>query len=328
MTKLLNIVLCCLICTAAWSASSKSKYKAAHKAVKEAIKIGKKEPKWFKKTKVHWDMNRPWKEGRKEIRRLLEFNEPVKTYEAMKIMYLYKPKEWDKVKGEWGEYPFLGGLREMALVHLLHSIPQIKNHEPTFLKRCLASVYASYGAYDKAMDTLEEALKKVKTGHKNNDKWDIPRMAWINEDMGDLLIKMGEPDKAKEKFRTAAKLYPTSKQPYGREKLKPSADRCMRKIDRIDLNNLSKANLKDGTYHARQQAYSGVLNLQVVIKGNKIASCKVTAHKEKIHQGSITSIPKAIVDQQTVEVDAIVGATVTTDAIKDCAFVCLKQAGL
>ncbi len=320
---LLSCLTCCLL-TPVWSASST--YKDAHKAVKNAIKSGKKEPTWFKSTTVHWDMSKPWKEGRMEIRRLLGFNEAEKSHEAMKILYLYKSKEWDKVMGEWGEYPFLAGEHEMALVHYLDTLPKITKYEPTHAKQCLAALYEHYGAYDKAMDTLSEAHKRVET--KDSSKFKIMRLAHLHEAMGDLSVKMEDIDAAKTHYQTAADLFPTSNQPYGKEKLKPSSERCKRKIARLDIANLANAQLKDGTYTAQQQAYSGVLKLQVTIKNNKISACRVSNHKEKIHQGAIETIPARILELQTVEVDAVLGATVTSDAIKDCTFQCLKRAGL
>ena len=325
--RLLCILLCmCCVSMNLDAASSKSKYRDAHKAVKAAIKAGKKQPKWFRGTKVHWDMKKPWKEGRLEIRRLLAFNEDVKNHEAIKILYLYRQKGWDVVKGEWGEYPFLAGMQDMALAHYVEEIPKLTKYEPTHARMCLATLYKSYGAYDMAMKTLTEAELKVQK--KDSSKFKIMRLANLNEHMGDVALLMDNTDQAKTYFKKAADLFPTSNQPYGREKLKPSADRCMRKIDRIDIKDLANAKLRDGTYNAQQQAYSGVLKLQVQIKGNKIAGCKVTSHKEKIHQGSIDTVPASIMDKQTVEVDAVLGATVTSDAIKDCTFQCLKQAGL
>ena len=324
-TILASVLLLCFIGNL--DAASKTSYKDAHKAVKAAIKEGKKEPKWFKSTKVHWDMKKPWKEGRKEIRRLLEFDAPEKKHEAMKILYLYRKQGWDVVQGEWGEYPFLAGQHAMALAHFLEEIPKIKKHEPTYLKRCLASLYAHYGAYDKALKTLEDALKKVET-RPATDKFKIARIAWVHEDIGDLYVKMGEIDKAKQFLKEAADLYPQSKQPYGREKLKPSQQRCMRKIDRLDIKDIASKKLKDGKYNAQQQGYSGIVKVQVTVSGGKISNCTVTSHKEKIHQGSIKSVPAAISKAKTIEVDAVQGATVTSDAIKDSAFQCLKQAGL
>ena len=173
-TLLASVLLLCFCVNA--DAASKKSYRDAHKAVKAAIKAGKKEPKWFKSTKVHWDMNKPWKEGRLEIRRLLAFNEDVKNHEAMKILYGYRAKGWDVVQGEWGEYPFLAGQHEMALAHYLEEIPKIKKHEPTHAKRCLASLYAHYGAHDMALDVLEEALKKVET-RAASDKFKM--CAWL-----------------------------------------------------------------------------------------------------------------------------------------------------
>lgn len=324
MIKFLACLLCCLCLTDVHGADKD--YRDAHKAVKKALREGKREPDWFQRTQVKWDMSKPWKEGRLEIRRLLAFNEPAKNHEAMKILYLYRQQGWDVVKGEWGEYPFLAGEREMALAHYHEEIPKLTRHEPTHAKRCLAALYQSYGAHDLAMETLEEAYRKVE--QKDSSRFKIVRMAWLSEDMGNLAAVMGATNKAKQFYRQAADLFPKSNQPYGREKLKPSAVRCMRKINRLDIANLDNAQLRNGTYHAQQQAYSGVLKLQLTIKDNKISDCNVTSHKEKIHQGSIDSVPKAIVGKQTVEVDAVVGATVTSDAIKDCAFQCLKQAGL
>ena len=51
-------------------------------------------------------------------------------------------------------------------------------------------------------------------------------------------------------------------------------------------------------------------------------------HEEKIDQNACTLVPRQIIDSQSLQLDAITGATVTTDAIVNGVHRCLKKAGL
>jgi uncharacterized protein with FMN-binding domain len=51
-------------------------------------------------------------------------------------------------------------------------------------------------------------------------------------------------------------------------------------------------------------------------------------HEEKIDLNATQIVPQRMVEKQSVQVDGITGATITSQAIVEGAFQALKQAGL
>jgi fumarate reductase flavoprotein subunit len=117
--------------------------------------------------------------------------------------------------------------------------------------------------------------------------------------------------------------------PYGRHLLKRQAAKVQSKIDVLDLQSLESATLRDGTYTVQGLGYAGdkPMNVTVTIQAGRIADIDVK-HSEKIDLGATTILPDRIVAEQSLQVDAVTGATVTCDAIIDAVFRALKQAGL
>ena len=92
--------------------------------------------------------------------------------------------------------------------------------------------------------------------------------------------------------------------------------------------DMTKA-LKDGEYTGAVVGHNGGdLTVKVVIAGGKIASVEVVSHTETqaIAAAPIASVPAAIVNGNTVDVDTVAGATVTSNAIIDAVVKCLEQA--
>lgn len=91
----------------------------------------------------------------------------------------------------------------------------------------------------------------------------------------------------------------------------------------------SKGGLKDGTFTASSQGMNGDVKVEVVMKNEKIESVKVLEHKETagISDTPINNLPSEIVEYQSVNVDVITGATLTSNAILTAVKDCLKQAG-
>jgi len=94
---------------------------------------------------------------------------------------------------------------------------------------------------------------------------------------------------------------------------------------KFDMTNA----LKDGEYTGAVIGHNGGdLTVKVVIAGGKIASVEVVSHTETpgISDAPIASVPAAIVAGNTVDVDTVAGATVTSNAIIDAVVKCLEQA--
>ena len=84
-----------------------------------------------------------------------------------------------------------------------------------------------------------------------------------------------------------------------------------------------------GTYSATAQGNNGPIEVSVTFDGERITGVAVTAHSETpgIAEAPIEKIPAAIVAGQTLKVDTISGATMTSNAILAAVADCVGQAG-
>lgn len=100
---------------------------------------------------------------------------------------------------------------------------------------------------------------------------------------------------------------------------------CNNKPKETDVPN----KVTDGTYTATVDGHNGPLKLEAVVEGEKIKTIQVVEHQEtpNISDLAISSIPERIVAIQGLGVDAISGATVTSNAILAAAAEALKEAG-
>lgn len=89
------------------------------------------------------------------------------------------------------------------------------------------------------------------------------------------------------------------------------------------------ATLKDGSYTGVGTGKNGDVTVEVSVANGAISAVKVLSHNETagISDPAIERIPTAIVDGQTVAVNAIAGATMTGDAILTAVKSCIQQAG-
>lgn len=84
------------------------------------------------------------------------------------------------------------------------------------------------------------------------------------------------------------------------------------------------------TYTASADGIGGPVTVEMTVEAGKITALTVVSHNETagISDGAIERIPAAVVSGQTLAVDAVAGATVTSDAILAAAKACAEQAGL
>jgi len=88
------------------------------------------------------------------------------------------------------------------------------------------------------------------------------------------------------------------------------------------------AALKDGTYHGKAKGYKGPIEVEVLVKGGKIAEVKIGKNTEDRPRSALKEIPDRIVKAQSVEVDSVAGATYTSNGVKKAVAVALESAGL
>lgn len=89
------------------------------------------------------------------------------------------------------------------------------------------------------------------------------------------------------------------------------------------------AAFQPGTYTATVDGRNGPLTVEVEFSAAAIEKVTVLEHQETevISDGAIAKIPGAIVDAQSVKVDSISGATITSEAIVMAVSDCIAQAG-
>ncbi len=84
-----------------------------------------------------------------------------------------------------------------------------------------------------------------------------------------------------------------------------------------------------GTYYGQAEGKNGLVKLSVTVSADAILDVAIVEHAESpgLSDGAIEGIPAAIVEGQTLAVDAVASATITSDAILAAVEDCLKQAG-
>jgi uncharacterized protein with FMN-binding domain len=281
-------------------------------------------PAWIDTIEPKWDIAKPWKEGRQEIRRLLGLGDDASRREGIKLTWEYLQKNDIGNGHEYGMYMFLGN-EPIWAVKVYREWLARADHEypPYFGINALASLYADFGLYEQAVPILQRGLDTPPP----DPKWKEMRQAEMHDALGDLYVAWGKIDKAKTHYAEAMRLYPLGKPPYGRHLLPRRAKKVQSKLDLLSISSLANAALRDGQYKETALGYSGDIKLTIDIERGRIANIRVT-HEEKIDQKACVLIPERIVAAQSLEVDGITGATVTQHAIEGGTLRALKQAGL
>ncbi len=291
----------------------------ARLSLKDALAALKDPPDWFATTVVTWDMSKPWKDGRLEVRRLLADTATARA--AVKLTWQYRRKGDIGNGHEWPMYLFMGGEYAWAC----QEYPKyLRNFHEVHAYHCYAACLSHFGEYERALDALREAL-----AHLPPRPWQIAARATTADAMGDVYLAMGQADEARNHYAEAIRLFPTSDQPYARHLLPRKAAKVQFKLDRMTMQSLAQARLRDGSYTARAMGYSESKDLEVtvVIRDGRIADVQVR-HEEKIDLDATKIIPRRIVQQQSLQVDTVTGATVTSQGVIDGTMHALKQAGL
>ncbi|MGN1389857.1 MAG: FAD-dependent oxidoreductase [Bulleidia sp.] len=87
---------------------------------------------------------------------------------------------------------------------------------------------------------------------------------------------------------------------------------------------------KAGTYTGTAAGRNGDVTVEVVLTSDKIESVTVTDQQETeaIASEALTKVPQEIVDSQSLDVDTVTGATITSNAIIDATEAALTSAGV
>jgi len=97
--------------------------------------------------------------------------------------------------------------------------------------------------------------------------------------------------------------------------------KAMKAFEALDVSAVP-----DGTYPGSSIGYSGNIEVSVTVKDGRIEALQVTDHRETRALGATVAIPRRITEKQRFNVDAVTGATVTSDAIVSAAATALADA--
>ena len=269
-------------------------------------------------------MNKPWKEGRQEIRRLLGKGDDASRREGVKLMWDYKTKDDIADGHEYGMYLFLGNQPLWAIAAFRERLAEGEHEYPPYFDlKALASLYTDRGMFSEAEKLLLNGLDWAPP----KAEWLEMRQAEMHDSLADLYAAWGRLDDARTHYQASARLYPLGKPPYGRHLLPRRAKKVRAKLDLLSMRSLEGATLKDGQWKHTALGYSGDVHVNVTISGGRIGAIDIQ-HEEKIDQGAATIIPQRIVESQSLAVDGVSGATVTKDAIVTGTLEALRKAGL
>lgn len=280
-------------------------------------------PAWMESTPVNWDMNKPWKDGRIEIRRLLALDE-AHVRQGVKLTWLYAQKGDINDGHELPMYMFMSGNYAWALKEYPPYLARQRGKGATHGYQCYASCLAHFGDFAAALKVLQEALNDLPP-----DPWRINSQANLQHAIGDLYARMGDSAKAREHYALAKELYPKSTQPYGRHLLPRKVAQIQAKERLLTLDSLAHTPLRDGTYTGNALGYSdkGDIIVTLGIQQGRMARLDVK-HEEKIELGATKIMPQRILEKQSLKVDGVTGATITCDAIIEATYRALLKAGL
>lgn len=94
------------------------------------------------------------------------------------------------------------------------------------------------------------------------------------------------------------------------------------------INNLSSSHYHDGIYTGVSEGYSPGLTVSVTIRSGKITDIKVISHNETrgYYEEPFRLIPKEIISSDSLKVDAVSGATLSSEGIINAVASALKKA--
>lgn len=89
------------------------------------------------------------------------------------------------------------------------------------------------------------------------------------------------------------------------------------------------ATMTDGAYEAVTQGNNGPVTVSVAVKDGRLAEIAVVSHEETegIYNVPFALIPEQVVANQSLAVDSVSGATVSSNALKSAIADCVEQAG-
>ncbi len=78
---------------------------------------------------------------------------------------------------------------------------------------------------------------------------------------------------------------------------------------------LDISKLTDGTYRGTAKGYEGPIDVEVTVQAGRIEAIKITKERESLPSRSLKDMPTRIIEAQSLRIDSVTKATITSDAI-------------
>jgi uncharacterized protein with FMN-binding domain len=172
-------------------------------------------------------------------------------------------------------------------------------------------MWSSIGELDKALEFAKEKA----------EVWGEPDSAYLAA--GDACRHEGKYDEAAKYYEKAGAAT------EGSRDLKRNVSRAKASLEAVKAAAaLDLAKVPDGTYTGSAPGFRADVKVEVVVKGGRIDSVRVVQHKDDWFCSSLTEIPAQIVEKRGLKgVDAVTGATITSEGIMNAAIKALFGAG-
>ncbi|MGL6193991.1 MAG: FMN-binding protein, partial [Thermoguttaceae bacterium] len=272
-----------------------------------------------------WDIINPnqgrWKQGVKFMYHLLDVNKNNpqairKVQETLGDFYFKFFQDYPRAAYWWtkagvakqpSDRPWHAGLlaecywklgsKKMAQ-DLLEKMPLTLHH---------IKLYADMGELDKALKIVDQIAQY-------NAR---PDFVYIYA--GDACRTAGKFDKAVEYYQKVLDIPENPNRT--KEQMERNTKRAAANIIGINaFNRLDIKKIPDGIYKGDSVGFAGQLYVEVTVKDKKITNVKVTSHEEKQYYSSLDDIPHQIISKQSLtDIDAVSGATATSEAIVNAA---------
>ena len=255
---------------------------------------------------------RRWQQGVRFLHHVLSVNkdDPEVRQKAMgELGHCYHDLLQDWVRGAywWGQ---LEEVYPNQAVGLAHCYWMLGSKEMASEELALIKIdYSRYGSAIKLwsdMGELDRALRlaAVSAGKSSH---------------GGALMGAGDACRKHGRQREAIAYYqkvlamPMRERSYI-QRNKPRARIAIDAIKKFELLDLER--IPDGVYSGKSPSYNGDLNVQVDVRGGRIAAARIGSHRDKQYFSALVDAPKKIVARQSLKgIDATTGATITSQAV-------------
>jgi len=283
-------------------------------------------PAWFDSVELRVSPGLALQGARRRIAQYLESADPEDARRAVKLAYRYAESGELAQGHEYAMYLYFGREYAWALTEFQKKVtlePQPGSQDHNALRaryRFLASCYRYFRAYDKA----EQALLRALTVLPEPPNRDFAE-AVVDTNLAGLYAEMGETEKARQYYDKAIAIY-RGMADAGRL-VGLFASGAEARLNAVDAPSLAEAALKDGRYMGTAPGYEGDVRVTLDVDRGRVKSIDVQ-HRESRQRGSVHVVPDRIVGAQSLQVDGVTGATITSNAVVGATFEALKRAGL